>query len=117
MFSSRPEKPSSLWQDDMHSPWRLGVQVLQASKGARVASMMSLSEASEDDYLVMLTKHGLIKRTPMKLFANVRGSLTAIKLRVGPYPPCASAISAVLVSFTFLFSLQEHIWATADKKL
>ncbi|EIE20608.1 DNA gyrase, A subunit [Coccomyxa subellipsoidea C-169] len=52
-------------------------------KGARVASIMSLGEFSDDDFLVMLTKNGLIKRTPMKLFANVRGSLTAIKLRPG----------------------------------
>lgn len=66
--------------------------------------MMSLSEFTEDDYLVMLTKHGLIKRTPMKLFANVRGSLTAIKLRVGP-SPCAGAISAVPIHFTFPLSL------------
>ncbi|KAK9917213.1 hypothetical protein WJX75_001927 [Coccomyxa subellipsoidea] len=58
-------------------------QVLQVGKGARVASIMSLGEFSDDDFLVMLTKDGLIKRTPMKLFANVRGSLTAIKLRPG----------------------------------
>lgn len=61
----------------------IGAQVLQVGKGARVASIMSLGEFSDDDFLVMLTKDGLIKRTPMKLFANVRGSLTAIKLRVG----------------------------------
>lgn len=58
------------------------VQVLQVGKGARVASIMSLGEFSDDDFLVMLTKDGLIKRTPMKHFANIRGSLTAIKLRV-----------------------------------
>ncbi|BDA50481.1 DNA gyrase subunit A [Coccomyxa sp. Obi] len=58
-------------------------QVLQVGKGARVASIMSLGEFSDDDFLVMLTKDGLIKRTPMKHFSNIHGSLRAIKLRPG----------------------------------
>lgn len=46
--------------------------------------MISFSESSANDHLVMLTKNGLVKRTPMQAFANARGSLAAIKLRVCP---------------------------------
>ena len=51
-------------------------------KDARVAAMVSVADAGPDDYLIMLTRQGLIKRTPAAAFANVRGALTAIKLRV-----------------------------------
>jgi DNA gyrase/topoisomerase IV subunit A len=44
--------------------------------------MISFSEPSEGDYLILLTRGGFVKRTPMSAFANVRGSLSAIKLRV-----------------------------------
>ena len=51
---------------------------------ARVAAMVSVADAGPDDYLIMLTRRGLIKRTPAAAFANVRGAIknTAIKLLV-----------------------------------
>ncbi len=80
IYSGPGKRCRNSWQKH-NGMW---VQVLQVGKGTRVASIMSLGEFSDDDFLVMLTKDGLIKRTPMKQFANVRGSLTAIKLRVCP---------------------------------
>lgn len=51
---------------------------------ARVAAMVPVGDAGPDDYLIMLTRRGLIKRTPAAAFANVRGAIknTAIKLLV-----------------------------------
>lgn len=51
-------------------------------RDARIAAMMSVADPGPDDYLIMLTRQGMIKRTPLAAFATVRGTLTAIKLRV-----------------------------------
>ena len=52
-------------------------------KGTGLAAILNIDAFEEGDYLVMLTKNGLIKRTPLKAFTAVRaGGLTAIKLKV-----------------------------------
>ena len=57
--------------------------MLSVGKGTGLAAILNIDAFEEGDYLVMLTKNGLIKRTPLKAFTSVRnGGLTAIKLKV-----------------------------------
>ncbi len=57
--------------------------MLSVGKGTGLAAILNIDAFEEGDYLVMLTKNGLIKRTPLKAFTAVRaGGLTAIKLKV-----------------------------------
>jgi DNA gyrase subunit A len=71
-------------------------QTSRASKGTNVANLLSMesgekitallrvSEYDEDKYLVMLTKHGIIKRTVLSQFKNVRKTgLIAVNLDEG----------------------------------
>lgn len=52
------------------------------SKGTSLAAILNIDAFAEGDYLVMLTKKGLIKRTPLKAFTSVKaGGLIAIKLK------------------------------------
>lgn len=45
--------------------------------------MLPVTEFTDDDFLVMLTADGLIKKTPLSRFQKMMASgLTAIKLRV-----------------------------------
>lgn len=45
--------------------------------------MLPVSKFTDDDFLVMLTENGLIKRTPLSDFETIRSNgLIAIKLRV-----------------------------------
>jgi DNA gyrase subunit A len=60
------------------------LQVLNVGKESSLAAILNIDAFEEGDYLVMLTKNGLIKRTPLSAFTAVRPSgLTAIKLKVG----------------------------------
>ena len=59
------------------------VQVLNMPKGSGLAAMLNIDTFNEEDYLVMLTKNGLIKRTPLKAFTSVKANgIIAIKLKV-----------------------------------
>lgn len=59
------------------------LQVLNVGKGSGLAAILNIDAFEEGDFLVMLTKNGLIKRTPLSAFTTVRPSgLTAIKLKV-----------------------------------
>jgi len=63
------------------------LQVLPISKTDSVAAMLPVSQFTDDEFLVMLTRDGLIKRTPLSDFATIRASgLRAIKLRVRGVP-------------------------------
>ena len=67
----------------MGDPEERAVQVLNVGKGTGLAAILNIDAFEEGDYLVMLTKNGLIKRTPLKAFTAVRaGGLTAVKLKV-----------------------------------
>ncbi|MFT0726910.1 DNA gyrase subunit A [Synechococcus sp. F70.1] len=60
------------------------VQLLPLSREERVTSMVPVGEFSEDEYLVMLTRRGYIKKTALSAFANVRSNgLIAISLEEG----------------------------------
>ncbi|MBQ4258288.1 MAG: DNA gyrase subunit A [Clostridia bacterium] len=52
--------------------------------GEKISSMLRLSEFEEDKYLVMVTKHGIIKRTAMNAYNSSRkGGIIAIVLDEG----------------------------------
>jgi DNA gyrase C-terminal domain, beta-propeller len=58
-------------------------QVLPISKTDSIAAMLPVSQFTDDDFLVMLTETGLIKRTPLSDFETIRSNgLIAIRLRV-----------------------------------
>jgi len=57
------------------------VQMLQIATGEKITSVLSVSEFSEDQFLVMLTAGGFIKKTKLSAFANIRNNgLIAISL-------------------------------------
>lgn len=57
------------------------VQMLQISTGEKLTSVIGVSEFNEDEYLVMLTSRGYIKKTKLTAFANIRSNgLIAISL-------------------------------------
>lgn len=57
------------------------VQMLQIAPDEKITSVISVSEFSEDQYLVMLTAGGLIKKTKLAAFAHIRNNgLIAISL-------------------------------------
>ena len=45
---------------------------LNADKDEKVTSMIRIPEFDEDKYLIMVTKHGIIKKTPETEYANIR---------------------------------------------
>lgn len=58
------------------------VQMLPISQAEKITSMISVSEFTEDEYLVMLTRKGNIKKTALSAFANIRSNgLIAISLQ------------------------------------
>ena len=58
------------------------VQMLPISQAEKVTSMIAVSEFTEDEYLVMLTRKGNIKKTALSAFANIRSNgLIAISLQ------------------------------------
>jgi DNA gyrase subunit A len=60
------------------------VQMLPIARDERITSMISVSEFTEDEYLVMLTEKGWIKKTALSAFSNIRSNgLIAISLAEG----------------------------------
>lgn len=60
------------------------VQMLPIPKEERITSIVHVSEFSDDEYLVMLTKGGYIKKTQLSAFSNIRtNGLIAISLEEG----------------------------------
>ncbi|MGL5081753.1 MAG: DNA gyrase subunit A [Microcoleaceae cyanobacterium] len=60
------------------------VQMLPIPKAERITSVVAVSEFSDDNYLVMLTKGGYIKKTQLSAFSNIRtNGLIAISLNEG----------------------------------
>ena len=57
------------------------VQLLPISHEEKITSFVSVSEFTEDDYLIMLTRKGFIKKTVLSAFSNIRANgLIAISL-------------------------------------
>ncbi|UZQ54141.1 DNA gyrase subunit A [Trichothermofontia sichuanensis B231] len=60
------------------------VQLLPISHDEKITSIVSVSEFTEDEYLVMLTQKGYIKKTELAAFSNIRANgLIAISLEEG----------------------------------
>ncbi len=60
------------------------VQLLQVASDEKITSVLAVSEFSEDQYLVMLTAGGYVKKTKLTAFANIRNNgLIAIALEEG----------------------------------
>lgn len=60
------------------------VQMLPIPIEERITSIVPVSEFSDDEYLVMLTKGGYIKKTQLSAFSNIRANgLIAISLEEG----------------------------------
>ncbi|MEB3179341.1 MAG: DNA topoisomerase (ATP-hydrolyzing) subunit A [Nostocaceae cyanobacterium] len=60
------------------------VQLLPIPKEEKITSIVPVSEFSKDEYLVMLTKGGNIKKTELAAFSNIRANgLIAISLEEG----------------------------------
>lgn len=58
------------------------VNLLQMMPGEKISAVIPIEEYREGEYLLMATKKGLIKKTPIKEYANVRKTgLAAITLR------------------------------------
>ena len=58
------------------------VNLLQLMPGEKITSIITMKEVDEDKYLFMATKKGMVKKTPLKEYGNVRkNGLQAIVLR------------------------------------
>lgn len=58
------------------------VNFLQLAPNEKVTAIMTMSNVSDSKFLVMTTRKGLIKKTPLEAFTNVRRSgLIALKLK------------------------------------
>ena len=60
------------------------VQMLNLSQDEKVTSVVPVTEFTEDEHLVMLTRNGFVKKTPLSAFSNIRANgLIAISLEEG----------------------------------
>ena len=60
------------------------VNLLSISQGETITAVVPVKNFEDDKYLVMVTKSGIIKKTDMSSFANIRkAGLTAVNLREG----------------------------------
>lgn len=60
------------------------VNLLSISQGETITAVVPVKNFEDDKYLVMVTKSGVIKKTDMSSFANIRkAGLTAVNLREG----------------------------------
>ncbi len=60
------------------------VNLLSISQGETITAVVPVKNFEDDKYLVMVTKSGIIKKTDMSSFANIRkAGLTAVNLRDG----------------------------------
>lgn len=72
-----------------------------------VAAMMPVHQFEEKDYLLMATQEGLIKKTPLSQFSDVRSNgLAAMKLKV--LPPSGTTTECITSGITGSL-LSKHI--------
>lgn len=58
------------------------VNLLQLDSGEKISAVIPIKEMDDNDYLVMATKKGIIKKTQASMFANIRKvGLIAVNLR------------------------------------
>lgn len=62
------------------------VNLLEINQGEKITSIIPVKEFSEDKYLVMVTKEGIIKKTNLLSYSRIRkGGIIAINLRDGDH--------------------------------
>lgn len=60
------------------------VNLLSISQGEKITAVVPVKSFEDDSYLVMITRSGVIKKTDMSAFSNIRkAGLTAVNLRDG----------------------------------
>ena len=60
------------------------VNLIEVAQGEKISAVMSLKEFEENKYLVMVTKNGIIKKSLLSLYSNIRkGGISAVNLREG----------------------------------
>lgn len=58
------------------------VNLLQLQPDEKITAVIPINEYNDDEYLFMATKRGIVKKTPLSEYENIRkGGLLAIKLR------------------------------------
>ena len=58
------------------------VNLLQLQPGEKISAMVQMREFEEDKYLIMATKNGIVKKTPVSAYTNIRkNGIQAITLR------------------------------------
>ena len=58
------------------------VNLLELDPGENITTVLATKEFNDEEYLVLITKQGVIKKTTMSSFANIRkGGLIAVNLR------------------------------------
>lgn len=58
------------------------INLLELDKGEEISAVIPVKNFKENEYLVMMTKYGIIKKTPAEYFNNIRrGGLIAVNLR------------------------------------
>lgn len=62
--------------------------MLPVGKSDRITAMLAVTDFTDDNFLLMLTDDGLIKKTPMSRLLKLRATgLSVIKLDVRSYSP------------------------------
>ena len=57
------------------------VNLLNLNQGEKISAILSIKEFSPDRYLMMATRHGVVKKSPLKEYANIRsGGIIAVNL-------------------------------------
>jgi len=60
------------------------VNLLQLAQGEKITAILPVNEFREDRYVVMATRHGMIKKTPLQAYSNPRaGGIIALTLDQG----------------------------------
>ena len=73
------------------------MQVLPIKKDDVIAAMLPVSDFLKDKFLVLCTEKGVVKKTPLSAFADVRSSgIAAIKLRVGTLTACCCFVGRLM---------------------
>jgi hypothetical protein len=79
VFSS---KAFEIMQSSRQSKGQAVVNLLQIAPDETITGLINISDVAKINYLLMATKNGLVKKTPISAFTKVRKSgLIAIKLR------------------------------------
>lgn len=60
------------------------INLIPIDQGEKIEAVLSVRDMSQDGYLVMATRQGIIKKTPLKAFSNIRkNGINALTLKEG----------------------------------